>query len=208
MSEEAKPLVPRPKSVSLRRVSPSSLIGARPMYTEGYISFVQAASEVQGKLGCSGAVAKKRLRQASKDELLRTMKAPYRIHQGWQLEYMPQEFWKRVPPSEWHQRQVDYDNDEPDADGNNLQVMIDEEDFRSWLLDQPQPEGQPVKGQGRAARKRDVARNVIKERWPEGIPDGLPNPQIAKEVGELIQQRHKKLVVSHDTILRAAGRKK
>ena len=54
------------------------------------------------------------------------MKAPYD-----DPGQLPFEFWTRVAPREWHDREVDYDG--PDADGCKMEVMINEDEFRHWL---------------------------------------------------------------------------
>jgi hypothetical protein len=79
-------------------------------------------------------------------------------------------------------------------------------EFRAWLKEK----------QGRKAntssRKRDLAKQAINHLWSNGIPKDLPRKQIVKEADNWIKDYCKrksisKLIISDDTILRAAGRK-
>ena len=96
----------------------------------GWLSLDEAALEVERSFGISRAVARKRIRQACAEQLITSMKAPYDggYEDGHQL---PFEFWSPVAPSEWRQREVDYDG--PDKDGCETVVMLREADYRHWL---------------------------------------------------------------------------
>jgi hypothetical protein len=100
------------------------------MKEEDWISFYTAADEIEEQLGVSQALARKKLRQACADQLITTMKAPL------DPDPMPFEFWVRVAPHEWRERNVDYDG--PDKDGCRIEVMIYEADYRSWIEPAPQ----------------------------------------------------------------------
>jgi hypothetical protein len=95
------------------------------MNEEDWLTFYEAAQEIAERLGMSQAVARKHLRQACADQLIITMKRPL------DPVPLPVEFWTRVDPREWSTRTVDHDP--PDADGCKTEVMIHEDDFRSWI---------------------------------------------------------------------------
>ena len=81
----------------------------------------------------SSASAKaKLLRASSFAKLITTMKRPL------DPDPLPIEFWVRIDPREWSARTVDYDG--PDADGCEIDVMIHEDDFRSWIKQQCDPQ--------------------------------------------------------------------
>ena len=67
------------------------------------------------------------------------------------------------------------------------------------------PASKPRRQKGQAARER--ACRVIKELFPNGLPDQISNGQLCKRVGDELQRRTWSNV-SKDTILRAAGRRK
>jgi hypothetical protein len=102
------------------------------MSEEDWISFYTAAREIAERLGMSQAVARKHLRQACADQLITTMKRPL------DPEPMPIEFWTRIDPREWSTRTVDYDP--PDTDGSKTEVIIHEDDFRSWIEQRSAPQ--------------------------------------------------------------------
>jgi hypothetical protein len=106
------------------------------MNEEDWLTFYEAANEIEQRSGVSRAVARKRLRQACADQLITTLKAPYDEQAG----LMPIEFWSPIAPSEWRQREVDYDG--PDKDGCPIVVMIREDDYRHWLNERSTTSGQ------------------------------------------------------------------
>jgi hypothetical protein len=163
------------------------------MNEEDWLTFYEAASEIEQRSGVSRAVARKRLRQACADQLITMMKAPYDEQAG----LMPPEFWNPIAPSEWRQREVDYDG--PDKDGCPTVAMIREADYRHWLNGESD-----VRSNG--SSKRDLAKQAINEIWSDDIPKEVSNKQIAKQVGERLKQQGRS-DISSDTILRAAGRK-
>jgi hypothetical protein len=97
----------------------------------GWITFYTAADRIRKRFDCGWADAKARLRGACADQAIDTMTAPLDPDQ------LPIEFWTRVAPSEWKQREVDHDG--PDADGCKVVVMLNEDDFLRWVLRQPRP---------------------------------------------------------------------
>src|SRR5205823_8856692 len=96
------------------------------MNEDDWLYFYTAAREVEQRLNVSRAVARKRLREACADQLIISMKAPCDEPAG----QLPFEFWERIAPHDWREREVDYDG--PDKDGCKTEVMIYEADFRSW----------------------------------------------------------------------------
>src|SRR5262245_110252 len=98
---------------------------APSMDEPGWISFYTAA-HLRREEGMGWVEACKVLRVACREELLTSMAAPDDEPGG----VLPFEYWKRIAPSEWHQRDVDYDG--PDADGCNVVVMLKEYDFNRW----------------------------------------------------------------------------
>jgi hypothetical protein len=101
------------------------------MHEPGWISFYSAAADIRQRCGGSLADAQGRLRHACADGRMRSMKAPL------DPEVLPLEYWTGLAPSEWRVREPDYDG--PDADGCEVVVMINEDDFRPWLNALPTP---------------------------------------------------------------------
>jgi hypothetical protein len=159
----------------------------------GWFTFYTAAREIEQRLGGSQSEAQAKLRGACAHQKIRSMKAPYD-----EPGQLPFEFWTRIAPSEWHEREVEYDG--PDACGCEIEVMINEADFRHWLKQEPTKQRQSP------TTKRDIALQAINAIWPN---DDLPvlNKEIEKQVGEWLKQQGRP-EISSDTILRAAGRKK
>jgi hypothetical protein len=165
------------------------------MAEPGWISFYTAAAEIERRFGGSQADAQKRLRRACVGERVRSMLAPYEIFGGtFIVEAI--NTWTRIAPSKWHEAQPDYASD-------GWIVMVSENDFQHWLNSEPQiPKPRSI----RSRRKRSAAEQAIEALWREGIPDGLANKEVVKEVSDRLQKEN--LPVPHpDTILRAAGRK-
>jgi hypothetical protein len=166
------------------------------MDEEGWITFYEAACDIHQRIGGSLAEAQMKLRRACGDELIRTRKAPYEdVHQ------LPFEFWTRVAPREWREREVDYDG--PDANGCKMVAMIHEDDFRQWL-DKTIAVG-PSPKKPRSSRQVDLAREAINAVCPNY--EHLPTPQIQKQVGDWLKAQGKP-AVKRDAILRATGRRK
>jgi hypothetical protein len=165
------------------------------MDEEGWITFYTAAKELEQAFGISWAAAQKRLRQACAEQLITSMKAPYDEPAG----ELPFEYWTRVAPSEWREREVDCDG--PDKEGCPTEVMIRDADYRHWLNGLSGTRSVPNR-----SPKQELVKRIIKDIWPDNIPRGTLNKQIERQVGErLKQQGHPH--ISSDTILRAAGRK-
>jgi len=80
------------------------------MNEDDWLPFYSATGEMEQRSSLSRAVARKQVRQACADQLITSMKAP--CDDGHRL---PFEFWKRIAPKEWREREVDYD--EQDAEG-------------------------------------------------------------------------------------------
>jgi hypothetical protein len=97
------------------------------MEEPGWLTFYTAAREVEQRRAVSQAEAQAMLRQACRDEKMRSMKAP---HKGEQ-DQLPFGLWTRLAPRNWRERDVDYDG--PNADGYWTIVMISEADFQHWL---------------------------------------------------------------------------
>jgi hypothetical protein len=161
------------------------------MHEPGWLTFYTAAREIEQRFGGSQAEAQAKLREACADQWIRSIKAPIE-EQG----RLPIEFWTRVAPSEWREREVDYDG--PDADGCEIEAMINESDFRYWL------DGRQGPAANRPTHKRDLAQQAINALWPNGIPKSLLNKQIEKQVGNWLKEQGFP-PISRDTILRAAG---
>jgi len=100
------------------------------MNEPGWLTFYTAAREIEQRFGGSQAEAQAKLRQACRDEKIRAMRAPY-DGQGEGPDQLPIEFWTRVAPREWRERDVDFDG--PDDDGCPIEIMLNENDFRHWL---------------------------------------------------------------------------
>ena len=94
--------------------------------------FYIATAEIAKRLDVSKADAQASLRRACADQHIRSMKAPLDPD-----DPLPIEFWTRVAPNDWHERQVDYDG--PDADGCKVLVMLNVDDFERWRDSLPQP---------------------------------------------------------------------
>ena len=180
------------------------------MTEPGWITFYTAARHIHQRIGGSQAEAQMKLRRACGDGLIRTMKAPYENEHT----QLPFDIWTRVAPREWREREVDYDG--PDADGCKMVAMIHEDDFRQWLTKQQAdapslPRSLVHKRANRS--KRELAKLVIADLWPHGIPELVTNPELCKQVQERLpgyckENNLPRRQISDDTILRAAGRKK
>jgi hypothetical protein len=169
--------------------------------------FFSAAAEIEKRLGCSRKEARTRLRQAFIDEELAPRKAPYEESRGF-ITFLPVEQWSSIAPSEWRKREVDYDD--RDADGCEVMVMIHEKTFREWLDQQGHLTGKRVSK--RKAPKLAQAQRAIGAIWPKDIPTEVADAQIIIRVQDWIKEDCKRqklanLIISRDTILRAAGRK-
>jgi hypothetical protein len=137
------------------------------MMEPGWLSFYEAAHEVVQRFGVSRAEAEAQLRQGCADQKLRSMKAPI------DGNCLPFEFWTRVAPSEWRDREVDYDG--PDADGCEVTVMINEADFRYWLSLRSAQGNARKQAQGKAP----LIIEHLKEMHPHGVPDPTDCPRKA-----------------------------
>jgi hypothetical protein len=107
-----------------------------------------------------------------------------------------------VRPSAWLKGEIDLQE--------GRRVEVSEYDVRHWL-DKQKPTEEPARAEGRTSKKRELACQAIEALWPEGIPE-IPNGEIEKQVGNWItsyckQNNTRRLEISPDTILRAAGRK-
>jgi hypothetical protein len=86
-----------------------------------WIDFYEAVTEVERRLGCPREVAKERLRAASAEGRIYTMKAPFEQyeHNG---QMLPFEEWTAVPSSDWRKRKMDHDG--PDHVGYQTLIML------------------------------------------------------------------------------------
>jgi hypothetical protein len=132
------------------------------MNEPGWLTFYTGAREIEQRLGVNQPEAQAKLRRACVEQKIRSMKAPYELIHNLR-EVLPFEFWTRVAPSEWGEREVDYDG--PDADGCAIKVMINETDLRDWLNKQ-QPE--PAK---KAVGKQPRIKRLLALMYPTGVPD-------------------------------------
>jgi hypothetical protein len=108
------------------------------------------------------------------------MKAP--IDDG---NCLPFEFWTRVAPSEWRDREVDYDG--PDAHGCKVVVMLNEADFWYWLaLADPLRSAQQKK---QAQGKAPLIIEHLKEMHPHGVPDPSHCPRKALKADLLARDK-------------------
>ena len=116
------------------------------------------------------------------------MRAPYEKH-----GQLPFEFWARVAPSEWREREVDYDG--PDADGCATEIMLNEEDFRYWL-------DPPTKSKPGKRGKVPLIIDHLKEMHPHGVPDPPDCPRKALRADLLAKD--KRLGPLDDATLKSA----
>ena len=98
------------------------------MMEEGWVYFYAAARDIENQLGVDWREARRLLRDAGGYELIRAMAAP--DDDG----ILPLEFWERISPIEWRQREADYAGH--DADGCKMVAMLKEDDFNDWLHQQ------------------------------------------------------------------------
>jgi hypothetical protein len=166
-----------------------------------WISFHEAATEIQRVRGLDRARARQQLRAACADERIHSRQAPYETKDQWFSFAEPSEYWRPIKPSEWRNGEVDYDNH--DTEGNKVMVMLSEVQFRDWLATPPKPQSLRLV---RKQRKRDAAKAAIAALWPRGIPEGVSNSDLECKVGAWLKEK-KLTAPSRDTILRATGRK-
>ena len=161
-----------------------------------WLSFYLATNEIEQRLGVSGGVAERLLRDACASGDVRSQRQPYNPATG--IDEGPPE---TVRPSVWSCDQVDLVRD---ADGCKYHVDVDEADFRYWLNGATKNNAKKVTSRG--SPKRRWAQQAINKLWPGGIPSNLLNKEIEKAVGEWLKQQ-RLAPVSRETILRAAGKK-
>jgi hypothetical protein len=166
------------------------------MTERAWLSFDFAANEIGQRLGVSGGVARRMLRNVCASGDVRSQRQPFNPATG--IDEGPPE---PIKPSDWTQREVDL---ECDADGCKYFVDVDEADFWYWLNGATKNNAQKVTN--RRSPKRRLAEHAIKELWPGGIPSNLLNKEIEKAVGDWLKQQGV-AQVSPETILRAAGKK-
>jgi integrase len=141
----------------------------KSMYEPGWTTFYTAAMEMARRLGVSGGEAQNRLRQACRDEKIRSFKARLDGEDNKHLTILPMEFWTPLSPSDWRSREPDYDG--LDKDGYTTEVMLNEDDFRRWL-DQGK---KPVASTG-GKQSRIIAQ--LHQRFPVGVPDRAHCPRM------------------------------
>jgi hypothetical protein len=166
------------------------------MIERDWLSFYIATNEVEQRLGVSGGVARRMLRDACASGDVRSQRQPYNPATG--IDEGPPE---PVKPSDWSRGEVDLVRE---ADGCKYSVDVDEADFQYWLNGATKNNAQKVTNRG--SPKRRWAEQAINKLWPGGIPSNLLNKEIEKAVGDWLKQQGL-AQVSRETILRAAGRK-
>jgi len=162
-----------------------------------WLNFYFAANEIEQRLGVSGGMAMRMLRDACVSGDVRSQRQPFNPATG--IDEGPPE---PIKPSDWTNTQLDL---ECDADGCRYFVDVDEDDFRYWLNSATKNNAQKVTNRG--SSKRRLAEAAINKLWSGGIPSNVLNKEIEKAVGDWLKQEglaH----ISSDTILRAARRKK
>lgn len=171
--------------------------------------FYTARNLVEKRLGVSGGVAERMLREACASGDIRSKQLVPK-HDEWKYE--------TIKPNEWQKDQIDlewqrrddvvtevtteqaFEPDPSDIPGP-VGVYVDGDDFRYWL-DKQKP-AEPV---ARSPHKRDFARQAVDALWPDGVPKELLAKQIEGEVADWLKAKGLP-EISRDTILRAAGRK-
>jgi hypothetical protein len=155
----------------------------------GWLTFYTAARQVEQRRAVSQAGAQAMLRQACRDEKMRSMKAPYEGEQ----DQLPFELWTRLAPRDWRERDVDYDG--PDADGCWTIVMINEADFLRWL-DQ-EAAANPEKSLGGL---QPLLIRLLSEKFPgKPVPDRFEYKREA--LLEEMKKKHKRLTkLDHATL--------
>jgi hypothetical protein len=162
------------------------------MIEPGWIGFYTAARELQKRNGGSLADAQRKLRQACEDGRIRSMKAPY-DGEGERSSIFPIVFWVRVAPSEWREREVDYDG--PDKDGCQIEVMLSEDDVQHWL---DQPAEQKANQRGKVPRIIVVLQKMY---FPERVPE--PGLCVRKELIDKLAKGDPPINVTDKTLKKA-----
>jgi hypothetical protein len=151
---------------------------------ETWLEFQSAAELIRDRLDCSPGEARQTLRELCECGRVRSISCA--------------EEERAISPGEWAKEALDI----------GCHVDINVWDLAYWL-DNERPT--KIDGLSRTSKKRELASQAIKALWPEGIPE-IPNGEIEKQVGNWItsyceQNKTRRLEISSDTILRAAGRK-
>jgi hypothetical protein len=135
---------PKPKKLTLVRVE--------------WISFFAATAHVEKHFAISHAEAQRRLRRACAEGYIRSIKQ--RFHN--RLDWPDPELETLIAPSEWREREVDYDF--RDAEGLATEVAINNDDFHYWFGQQPKPVA--------ASRRDEAVRELLEagDRPPQNIP--------------------------------------
>jgi hypothetical protein len=153
---------------------------------EGWITFYTAAHLLREQ-GMGWAEACKLLRAACRDEDITSMAAPDDEPAG----VLPIEYWKRIPPSDWKEREVDYDG--PDGDGCQVVVMLKEDDVARWQSKLAVPKTKP-----RASPKNKLAQLALAEL---NLPANTPDPDAEKQVNDWLKANNYPSI-SKSTIVR------
>jgi hypothetical protein len=109
---------------------------------------------------------------------------------------LPFEFWTRIAPSDWREREVDFDG--PDADGCMTGVMVFEKDFQYWL-DNLKPASQPKSRGGKVPLIMDHLRSMFPQ---GGVPDASHYPR--KQLRADLVKLDKRLEPLDDATLKSA----
>jgi hypothetical protein len=154
----------------------------------GWITFYTAAHLLREQ-GKGWAEACKLLRAACRDEDITSMAAPDDEPAG----VLPIEYWRRIAPSEWKEREVDYDS--PDADGCLTVVMLKEDDFNRWRSKLAMPT-KP----SRKSRQLELVKHALAAL---DLPAHLSYPEAEQRVAEWFKQQGISRVPARSTIIRA-----
>jgi hypothetical protein len=160
------------------------------------LAFLLGAQQIE-RLGMTPGAAQAKLRELCASGEVRSWGEPYSMLNGEPQGEGPS---KRIEPSEWRQREIDLMTD---SDGCRYFVNVSRPDLLGWLRKNKKAKSTKPTGK----RPRDVAKQAVKELWPNGIPDTLTNRSLVKQVGDWLKQ-HSVRDISRETILRAAGLRK
>jgi hypothetical protein len=160
------------------------------MIEHSWLSFYIAANEIERRLGVSGGVAMRKLRDACASGDVRSQRQPYNPATG--IEEGPPE---TVKPSDWRRDEVDL---ECDADGCRYFVDVDEADFRYWFDRQkPEEKSKPSK-----KGKVPLVIDYLKQMYPLGVPDPARCPR--KDLLAVLRTKDKILSQLDDGTLKKA----
>jgi hypothetical protein len=187
---EDEPTDPKIKETIEKIISFSDRLKSGIREGETWHDFQWAAELIRDRLDCSPGMARQILRELCESGDVRSISCA--------------EEERAISPGEWAKEALDL------RPGCAVEVSMWD---LAYSLDDPVEEEEPTNTatDGRTSKKRALASQAIKALWPDGIPE-IPNGEIEKQVGNWItnyckQNNTRRLEISPDTILRAAGRK-